>query len=85
MRNASGHSPPLSASSTLYANNPAAGHDLTKAMTRVGQLRSNMAAAPDPADVALEMALLYLVLSDSKSALKSFRLALKPSAGDLPI
>lgn len=52
-------------------------------MTRVGQLKSSLSKADDPPEIALEMASLYLVLSDHRSALKSFRLAVKPSPGEL--
>lgn len=50
-------------------------------MKRVGQLKSTLAKAPDPPGVAAELALLYLVLSDQRGALKSFQLAVKPSPG----
>ncbi|CAM9590255.1 unnamed protein product [Ectocarpus fasciculatus] len=53
-------------------------------MKRVGQLKSMLAKAPDPPAVAAELALLYLVLSDQRGALKSFQLAVKPSPERIP-
>ncbi|CBJ26015.1 hypothetical protein Esi_0018_0095 [Ectocarpus siliculosus] len=53
-------------------------------MKRVGQLKSTLAKAPDPPAVAAELALLYLVLSDQRGALKSFQLAAKPSPERVP-
>lgn len=63
----------------------AGGLDLTQAMTKIGQLRTSLAGATPSEchDIALEMALLYLVLSDPTSALKNFQIALKPSPGEL--
>lgn len=65
--------------------NGKSGLDLTQAMTRVALLKSMLAKAPDPPAVAAEMATLYLVLSDCRNALKSFRLAVKPSPGKLVV
>ncbi|CAM9232781.1 unnamed protein product [Ectocarpus sp. 12 AP-2014] len=53
-------------------------------MKRVGQLKSTLARVPDPPAVAAELALLYLVLSDQRGALKSFQLAAKPSPERVP-
>ena len=58
------------------------GPDLTQALTRVSKLKSTLGKAADPPEVAAEMAALYLVLSDHKAALTSFRLAMKPSPGE---
>lgn len=57
--------------------------DPTQAMIRIGQLKSTLTKAPDPPAVAAELAMLYLVLSDQRGALKSFQLAVKPSPGEL--
>lgn len=57
--------------------------DPTQAMIRIGQLKSILTKAPDPSAVAAELAMLYLVLSDQRGALKSFQLAFKPSPGEL--
>lgn len=56
--------------------------DPTQAMIRIGQLKSTLTKAPDPPAVAAELAMLYLVLSDQRGALKSFQLAVKPSPGE---
>lgn len=56
--------------------------DPTQAMTRIRQLKSSLAKDPDPPAVAAELALLYLVLSDQRGALRSFQLAVKPSPGE---
>lgn len=55
--------------------------DPAQAMIRIGQLRATLTKAPDPPAVAAELAILYLVLSDQRGALKSFQLAVKPSPG----
>lgn len=57
--------------------------DPTQAMIRIGQLKSTLTKAPDPPAAAAELAMLYLVLSDQRGALKSFQLAVKPSPGEL--
>lgn len=60
------------------------GLDLTQAMEKLIQLRTSLVGAmpSECHDIALEMASLYLVLSDPTSALKNFQIALKPSPGE---
>lgn len=57
--------------------------DPTQAMIRIGRLKPTLARAADPPLVAAELAMLYLVLSDQKGALKSFQLAARPSPSEL--
>lgn len=55
--------------------------DIAHVTARVSQLKSIIRKDPDPPSIAAEMAVLYLVLSEHKNALKSFRLAMAPSPG----
>lgn len=59
--------------------------DLNLAMTRIGELRSRMVRGTprERHDVALEMAVLNLVMSDPANALKNFQIAVRPSPGEL--
>lgn len=73
-------------SATTEKNEPKAMKEVldpTQAMIRIGQLKSTLAKATDPPAVAAELAVLYLVLSDQRGALRSFQVAVKPSPGEL--
>ncbi|CAM9218792.1 unnamed protein product [Scytosiphon promiscuus] len=53
-------------------------------MIKIGRLKPTLTKSPDPPAVAAELAVLYLVISDQRGALKSFQLAVKPSPARVP-